>query len=201
MLAVSLAVTAVPVLAGILRDRRMENTRIGRLAMTSAVAIDAVTWVVLAVAIGLATGQDGAVKAVTVLLCGIPAVLAVRWIARTKALETLASRYPYAAMILVAVIAYAASQTTRGLGLTEIFGAVLVGFALPGDGAWARVSHQLGRLGRLLLPVIRVLPWILRPSGRGGNGTPAEQGRQSRSAAKADRRPPHTQPHGSRPNR
>ncbi|MFV2084560.1 cation:proton antiporter [Micromonospora sp. LOL_021] len=157
MLAVSLAVTAVPVLAGILRDRRMENTEIGRLAMTSAVAIDAVTWVLLVVAIGLATGQDGAVKAVAVLLGGIPAVLAVRWIARTRALETLASRHPYVAMILVAVIAYAASQTTGGLGLTEIFGAVLVGFALPSDGAWARVSHQLGRLGRLLLPVMFTL--------------------------------------------
>jgi hypothetical protein len=32
------------------------------------------------------------------------------------------------------------------------------------------------------LEVIRFLPWILRPSGRGGNGTPAEQGRNSRSA-------------------
>ncbi|WBB98041.1 MULTISPECIES: hypothetical protein [unclassified Solwaraspora] len=29
----------------------------------------------------------------------------------------------------------------------------------------------------------------------------AEQGRESRSVAGADRRPPHTRPHGSRPNR
>ncbi|WP_233605890.1 hypothetical protein [Micromonospora sp. Llam0] len=49
--------------------------------------------------------------------------------------------------------------------------------------------------------VIGFLPWILRRCGRGGNGTPAEQGRESRSAARADRRPPHTPPHGSRPNR
>ena len=84
-------------------------------------------------------------------------MLAVRWTTRTKALETLASRYPYVAMILIAVTAYAASQTTRRLGLTEIFGAVLVGFALPGGGAWAGVSHQLGRLGRLLLPVMFTL--------------------------------------------
>lgn len=38
--------------------------------------------------------------------------------------------------------------------------------------------------------VIGILSWILRPSGRGGNGTPAERGRESRSAVTADRRLP-----------
>ncbi|MCZ0993036.1 cation:proton antiporter [Streptomyces noursei] len=47
LLIVSLAVTAVPVLAGILKDRRMQHTETGRLAMASAVTIDAVTWVLL----------------------------------------------------------------------------------------------------------------------------------------------------------
>jgi hypothetical protein len=41
--------------------------------------------------------------------------------------------------------------------------------------------------------VIRSLPWIPRPSGRGGNEDPAEQDRESRFAAKANRRPALTQ--------
>ncbi|MFG2045700.1 hypothetical protein [Dactylosporangium sp. NPDC048998] len=37
---------------------------------------------------------------------------------------------------------------------------------------------------------IGFLPWRPPPSGGGGNGTPADQGRDSRFAARADRRPP-----------
>jgi Kef-type K+ transport system membrane component KefB len=157
MLAVSLAVTAVPVLAGILRDRRMENTDVGRLAMASAVAMDAVTWVLLAVAVGLATGHEGALKAVAVLLCGMPLALAARRVVRTDMVCTFAHRHPYVTMVLVTVAAYAASQTTARLGLTDTFGAVLVGFVLPGERAWVRISRDLGRAGRLLLPVMFTL--------------------------------------------
>jgi hypothetical protein len=42
-------------------------------------------------------------------------------------------------------------------------------------------------MGEVLGGVIGFLSWI---SGRGGNGTPAEQGRDSRSAAKAGGRSP-----------
>ncbi|MFV2097022.1 helix-turn-helix domain-containing protein [Micromonospora sp. LOL_013] len=46
-----------------------------------------------------------------------------------------------------------------------------------------------GGAAALSVCVIGALPWIRRRSGRGGNGTPAEQDRESRSAARADRRP------------
>ncbi|HEY9331530.1 MAG TPA: cation:proton antiporter, partial [Streptomyces sp.] len=56
LLAVGLSVTAVPVLARILVARGVVDTVVGRLAMTSAVVIDAAAWILLAVAVGLASG-------------------------------------------------------------------------------------------------------------------------------------------------
>lgn len=161
MLAISLAVTAVPVLAGILGDRQMENTDAGRLAMASAVSIDAVTWVLLAIAVGLGTGQsDGIGKAVAVLVCGIPTAMVLRRLAHTAPADAFAGRHPRLTVALVAVAACVASQATARLGLTDIFGAVLIGLALPADGSegpWTRSVQVLGRLGRLVLPVLFTL--------------------------------------------
>lgn len=163
MLAISLAVTAVPVLAGILRDRQMENTDAGRLAMASAVSIDAVTWLLLAIAIGLGTGtgqNDGIGKAIAVLVCGIPTAMVLRRLAHTAPADAFAGRHPRLTVALVAVAACVASQATARLGLTDIFGAVLIGLALPADGSegpWTRYVQVLGRLGRLVLPVLFTL--------------------------------------------
>jgi Kef-type K+ transport system membrane component KefB len=59
LLALALTVTAVPVLARILDDRNLTATRIGSLALTVAVIIDAFAWILLAVAAGLAGGGGG----------------------------------------------------------------------------------------------------------------------------------------------
>uniref|UniRef100_A0AAU2JXJ0 Cation:proton antiporter n=1 Tax=Streptomyces sp. NBC_00049 TaxID=2903617 RepID=A0AAU2JXJ0_9ACTN len=160
MLSISLAVTAVPVLAGILADRGMQHTESGRLAMASAVTIDAVTWVLLAVAVGLTTGRDGFVAALAVPAAGLPATTVLRRLAATAPAAARAARHPRLAVLAVAVLAWAAASATRHFGLTDVFGAVLVGLALPADregGPWTSTARSLGRIGRLLLPVLFVV--------------------------------------------
>ncbi|MER7849863.1 cation:proton antiporter [Kitasatospora sp. NPDC096077] len=157
MLAIALAVTAVPVLAGILRDRDMEYTDEGRLSMASAVLIDALTWVLLTLAIGLHKGGDGPLRAVLVVLGGAMAALALRRLAGTPAVDRAACGYPRAAVLAVGLLALGAARLTQDMGLSDVFGAVMVGLALPSDGGlgpWTRSADLLGKLGRGLLPVL-----------------------------------------------
>ncbi|MFC7589491.1 cation:proton antiporter [Nonomuraea antimicrobica] len=57
LMTIALAVSAVPVLARILVDRGLSATRTGRLAITAAVAVDAVAWLLLAVVAGIVKGS------------------------------------------------------------------------------------------------------------------------------------------------
>ncbi|MFE2289632.1 cation:proton antiporter [Streptomyces sp. NPDC059452] len=157
MLAISLAVTAVPVLAGILEDRGMDRTETGRLAMAGAVTIDAVTWIMLTVAIGLATGDNGYAGAAGVLAAGGIAVILLRRVAAGTTVRTWAGKRPLPTLLLVALAAGAAATATGRLGLTEVFGAVLVGLALPADGdegPFTRAAKKLGSIGRQVLPLL-----------------------------------------------
>nr|WP_307841367.1 cation:proton antiporter [Streptomyces endocoffeicus] len=160
MLAIALAVTAVPVLAGVLADRGMEHTPTGRLAMASAVSIDAVIWLLLAVAIGLGAESGGIGQAAAVLICGLLAAVAVRRLASTTTGLRFASRHPALALALVGVAAVAAAQTTERLGLTDTIGAVLVGLAVPAgrsQPAWTKAAEGVGRIGRPMLPALFTL--------------------------------------------
>ncbi|MEV0230699.1 cation:proton antiporter [Nonomuraea sp. NPDC050786] len=163
MVAVALTVTAVPVLAGILRDRRMDHTVDGRLALLSASCIDVLTWVLLAVAVGMASG-GGPAAALTVLAAGAVAALLLRRVVP----RSLAGRFPRAVPVVVGAAAWAAATATGRFGLTEVFGAVLVGLSLPAEerpGPWTRVAEVLGRTGRTMLPVLFVTTGVALTSG------------------------------------
>lgn len=155
MMAIALTVTAVPVMARILRDRGIERTEDGRLALMSASAIDVVTWLLLAVAIGLTRGEGGLVAGLTVLACGLAASVVLNRLAGTAAAKAWAERHPRLIVVSMAVAAAGAAELTRRLGLTEVFGAILVGVALPAS--WAPAAELLGKAGRILLPVMFVI--------------------------------------------
>ncbi|MFJ2804998.1 cation:proton antiporter [Kitasatospora sp. NPDC087271] len=157
MLAIALAVTAVPVLAGILDDRGMLNTAIGRLCMAVAVSIDAVTWSLLAIAVGLAHG-GGKITPYLVFVVGLLGAWLIRRAGALPGPRAWAERIPVAVPTgLTAAAAVAAALTTSRLGLTDVLGAVLVALALPGDdgaGPWTRAAHTVGGWGRIVLPLL-----------------------------------------------
>lgn len=156
MLAVCLAVTAVPVLTGILRHRWLADVGAGRLAKASAVSLDAA--VLLTIAVALGTGhRDGIGTAITVVVCGIPAVLLLRHLTHTAPATALAGRHGALTVAVVAVAAAGASQATARLGFADVLGAVLIGLALPTDGSagpWTTAARFLERLGRMALPIL-----------------------------------------------
>lgn len=158
MCAVALSITAVPVLARILVDCGIIETTVGRLSMTAAVVIDTVGWLLLSVVVGLGSGRlNGFIQAVVVLGGGALAALAVRYLLRTGAANVLCGRRPAVTAVLLGVITLAVALTVERLGLTAIFGAVLVGLAVPPDGAWMKVVASVTRFGQVLIPVFFVV--------------------------------------------
>lgn len=156
-MAVALSITAVPVLASIIRDQGVAGTRPAVIAMAAAGVIDALSWPVLAVV--LVGSTDGSTPTWTVrvaLLAGYLLVMlfAVRpllvwWMRRPGALMT--NQVPVAV-----AVALGSAWATSALGLHVIFGALLAGLIMPRqpDGVPdSRLLRPLQETGGLLLPV------------------------------------------------
>jgi len=159
-----LAVTAVPVLARILSDRGLVATLPGSLSLAAAVAIDAVNWPILAVALGLATGRvSGAVTALVVLVAGVAVCFLVQRTLRAPVLVWACARFPRSTIVVFALLALAAAKATDLAGLTPIFGAFLVGLAVPTRdeaGSWPRVMDASSWAGTKLVPVFFVVTGV-----------------------------------------
>ncbi|HYQ62599.1 cation:proton antiporter [Actinophytocola sp.] len=161
LLAVSLAVTAVPVLARILAENNLAETPVGRLSVVVAVIIDAVSWLVVALAVGLATGGAGGMPRLAgLLVASLLAMVGVRRLLGGRVATRWCGARTRTAVVLVAAAGFATFTAMESWGLTGVFGAVLVGFAIPDDGqdgAWRRVVDVLSRGGRVLVPVFFVV--------------------------------------------
>ncbi|CAM3697751.1 cation:proton antiporter [Kibdelosporangium persicum] len=154
MFAVSFTVSAVPVLARIIDDRGIAGTRAARLAMASAIIVDAIGWLLLAVAVGLAgAGLSGSVRAAVILVVAVAMVPLVRRLLSRPGVTRLCGRSPTTCRMAVAVVAIVASWAADNLGLTAVFGAVLIAVSLPPDEDWQRVAGAVSSAGRWLLPI------------------------------------------------
>ncbi|MEU0743774.1 cation:proton antiporter [Streptomyces sp. NPDC006134] len=163
MLAVALSVTAVPVLARILTDLGMEDTRAGRLALAAALVIDVVCWLLLTAAVALGSGSaTGVLHAGAALALGVAGALCLRQGLRTHMAALLLRRAPAVATCLLAASALVIAFTMEELGMTAILGAALVGFAVPGDRSapWAPAVTRIARTGRLFVPVFFVVAGV-----------------------------------------
>ncbi|MEU8136346.1 cation:proton antiporter domain-containing protein [Streptodolium elevatio] len=158
-MAVSMAVTAVPVLASIIRERGAASTVAGVVSMTSAGVIDALGWIVLAAAVMAAGSSEQehlslpatvalfAVYMATMLCVVRPALR--RWLSRPEAV-------PGGDLPVVAALAMASAWATSALGLHVIFGAFVAGMIMPrgADGEPdASLVRPLQDSGTILLPV------------------------------------------------
>lgn len=156
-MAVALSVTAVPVLASIIRDQGLACSRPVTIAMAAAGVIDALSWPVLAVCLigggggSLHTWSTRLVLLVAYVLVMLSVVqrLLVWWMRRPGAV--MAHPVPVAT-----ALALSSAGATSALGLHVIFGALLAGVIMPrqSDGVPdIRVLRPLQETGGLLLPV------------------------------------------------
>jgi Kef-type K+ transport system membrane component KefB len=156
---VSMSVTAFPVLARILGDRRIQHTPLGVTALACAAVGDVTAWCLLVAVSGVATAQlDGAFATLGAVVVYVVAMLAIARPLLTKlAAREEAKTGPVSldvlAVVLAAVLVSAAA--TDAIGIHALFGAFLVGALLPHEGRLANeVRHRLEDVVVvLLLPV------------------------------------------------
>ncbi|WP_285570998.1 cation:proton antiporter [Streptomyces sp. RTGN2] len=154
----ALSVTALPVLARVLVDLRMDRSELGTFALAGAAVGDGVAWLALTVILAMtsATGSVAATVGLTLALVTVTA-LAVRPL-RAAAVLTAEKRQGGAKlllpmMLLAGAVTYAA--ITQVIGLHPVIGAFLFGTAVPrGSRAAQRMNEQLqGFTLAVLLPL------------------------------------------------
>jgi Kef-type K+ transport system membrane component KefB len=163
MTAIALSITAVPVLARILADHGMTRTAAGRLALTAAIVIDALSWLVLMLAVGLESGRlEGFLRSVAVLAGSTALALLLRRGLRTRGAAQFCARWPMGGTMFLGGIAIGMAVAVEHLGMTAILGAVLAGLAVPAvpEDTWSRAIAGLTSAGRLLLPIFFVITGI-----------------------------------------
>jgi Kef-type K+ transport system membrane component KefB len=154
-LAVSMSITAFPVLARILTDRGMQATRLGVIALTCAAVDDVTAWCLLAFVVSVVKAQAGSALLTTLLTAAyIGAILALRpLIARLVRASDHRGLTP--GVMTVAFVALLASAlATEAIGVHAIFGAFLLGAVVPPESRIARGLRQQieGFVVVLLLP-------------------------------------------------
>lgn len=156
---VATSITALPVLAAIVRERGLAGTPAGTVATTAAGFMDVAAWVVLAAALagtGHATRWPWPV--ILLLAAGFVAVMFLvvrpllgRWLARPAAL--LAEQLPIAFGL-----ALGSAWVTASLGLHPVFGGFLAGLAMPRPNGMPEpeVLRPMEQSANLLLPLFFV---------------------------------------------
>jgi Kef-type K+ transport system membrane component KefB len=157
---VAMSITAMPVLAAIVRERGLAGTAAGEVATAAAGTMDVLAWLVLAGAL-IGTGQAGRFSWPATLLltaCFVAVMLLVVrptltwWTSRSQSL--LSNPVPVA-FALAMVTAWAATT----LGLQPAFGGFLAGLTMRArNGAPdADVVHSMEQTGNLLLPLFFIV--------------------------------------------
>ncbi|MFH9619206.1 cation:proton antiporter [Streptomyces pratensis] len=163
MVAVAMSITAVPVLSRILGDRGLSDSAEGRFALSAAVVMDSLGWIMLTLAIGLGAGDlTNLWRAGAALLVGGGCALLLRLGLRTGPARRLCARMPRTTAVLLGGAALGTALLTEHLGMTAIVGAAMVGVAIPGGtlAPWAGPVAAVSRAGLSLTPVFFVVTGV-----------------------------------------
>jgi Kef-type K+ transport system membrane component KefB len=158
----AVAVTAFPVLARILADRRMVHTDLGQMALACAASNDVVAYVLLAIAVAVAKASGGAAWRLTLMVPYALAMLfAVRpLLVRLSRSGVLGSAHPSRVIGLVIPAVLGSAAATGWIGLSPVFGAFFAGAVMPREaraaveGVIASGVEDLSRV--ILLPIFFV---------------------------------------------
>jgi len=146
-IATALSISALPVIARILFDLRIINTRVGTTIMTSAMIIDVFCWLLFALIVKNLRGESlGGNSFLTLLdvLAYIVLTLSVgRWIIqpflqRSRFFED----WSGGLLSFVSVLVILAAAGAEAVGIHAIFGAFLVGIAL-GQGQYQQPAQEM----------------------------------------------------------
>ncbi len=162
---VAMSITAFPVLARILVERRLLRTRVGAVAITCAAVDDVTAWCILAfiVSVARATSPTDAVRttllalAFIVLMLKLVRPLVNRLAARSANKEGLSQNLVAVTLVLLML----SSWMTELIGIHALFGAFIFGAVVPKQNGFAQLLAD--KLEDLV--VVLLLPLFFAYSG------------------------------------
>ncbi|MGH7550589.1 MAG: cation:proton antiporter, partial [Gemmatimonadota bacterium] len=146
-LGIVMAITAFPVLARILTDQGLERTPLGTLALGIAAVGVVTAWCLLALVVGLARVE---MESGFLIAVGAFAFIAVM-LAVVRPLAARQSRrwpeqLPESVVAAIFIALFASALVADRIGIHALFGAFLLGAAMPHDGPLARFFERRIRL-------------------------------------------------------
>lgn len=134
-LGAAMSITAFPVLARIITENNLQNTRLGALALTCAAVDDVTAWCLLALAIAV-TRYNHMISAIPTILEAIVYIAVMftlgRWLFRQFAvLYDRRGRLTQTVLAIIYVVVVVSALITELIGIHLIFGAFLVGVTMP----------------------------------------------------------------------
>jgi Kef-type K+ transport system membrane component KefB len=124
-LGAAMAITAFPVLARVLQETGLSQSRIGVLTMTCAAVDDVTAWCVLALVVAI-VGSAGPASAIRTV-----SLAAIFVVAMLRVVRPLLARMRSIPLWLVICLALLSAWVTEQIGIHAIFGAFMAGAAMP----------------------------------------------------------------------
>jgi Kef-type K+ transport system membrane component KefB len=146
----ALAISALPVIARLLRDLKLHRSEVGMIVIAAAVFQDLLGWTLFMGVIGLAhstTGQPfgAAARMLFVAMAFVAVALTTgRWLAQGS-VASLPQRTvaPGAVLAMIVASAFACAGLAESIGLHAIFGSFVVGVAIGGSPLGKQVRRAL----------------------------------------------------------
>jgi Kef-type K+ transport system membrane component KefB len=141
---IAMSITAFPVLARILEERRLAKTPLGSTSIACAAVDDVTAWCMLAVVVAIVRAQGIAPALLTIVLAlafVITMIAFVRpWIERTLARN--GNSHGMALVAGTLIFAFASAWITEMIGIHALFGAFLAGVVAPPQAAFRAALRE-----------------------------------------------------------
>ncbi|MFI2644379.1 cation:proton antiporter [Streptomyces sp. NPDC018610] len=155
----ALSLTAFPMLARILYERRLENSPLGKLTLVAASMDDVAAWCFLAVLSAVHAGSGPMSALESILLAAVFAAVMLFGVARLlRPIGARAARtksLTLSQMYIVAFVVLGAGWFTDRIGIYSVFGGFIAGLAMPRDAAFREALHgrMMDFVSVFLLPI------------------------------------------------
>lgn len=131
---IAMSITAFPVLARIVQERKLTGTPLGTMAITCAAADDVTAWCLLAVVVAIVKA-GGLISALVTILMSVVFVATMLWAVRPWLARTvqrpLARKREKAAISAVFLTLLLSALAAEVIGIHALFGAFLAGVIMP----------------------------------------------------------------------
>ncbi len=155
-LGAAMSITAFPVLARILSERRLLDTQVGAVALTCAAVDDATAWCILAFVVAAVrySGMAGAIATTALAIAYVAFLLIVVRPAFNRLAARVAKRGELSEnhLALVWFAALLSAALTEWIGIHALFGAFALGAVVPSTNGFSRmVAEKTGKIVHVLL--------------------------------------------------